>query len=113
MQKFNSGNPYHGSEAVEKGRLEGATGPTDYFFFFCPKCPDRYIMGILDYEVSYELAENPASELCQKKAAKAFVLGFKLYCENCRHEDFVKISNNGLQSGLHKHALGEFDAVAK
>lgn len=112
MTKFNNGKPYHGSEAVENGGLEGATGKSDYFFFFCPKCPDRQIMRILDYEVRRELVENPANTALEKKAAKAFILAFKLYCENCKHTDFVKIDNIGLQGGLHRNALGHFDAVA-
>jgi hypothetical protein len=112
MIKFNNGKPFHGSEAVMNGQLEGATGKTDYFFFFCPKCPDHQIMRVLDYGILRELPENPANEIFEKKAAKAFVLGFKLYCENCKHKDFVKIDNIGLQGGLHKHALGQFDAVA-
>jgi hypothetical protein len=110
--KFNNGKPYHGSEAVAHGRLQGATGSTDYFFFFCPKCPDRYIMRILDCGVRHELADNPANKRLQKKAAKGFVLAFKLYCENCKHEDFVKIDNIGLQGGLHKDTLLEPGVVA-
>jgi predicted RNA-binding Zn-ribbon protein involved in translation (DUF1610 family) len=112
MTKFNNGKPFHGSEAVKNGRLQGATGRTDYFFFFCPKCPDRHIMRILDYEVRRELPENPANKLLAKKAAKAFVLAFKLYCENCGHEDFVKIDNIGLQGGLHKNAISPSELVA-
>ena len=110
--KFNNGKPYHGSEAVEHGRLQGATGSTDYFFFFCPKCAEHHIIRILDYEVRHEVAENPANKLLQKKAAKGFVLAFKLYCENCNHEDFVKIDNIGLQGGLHKDTLLQPDIVA-
>jgi hypothetical protein len=105
MSEFNDGKPYRGSEAVEKGRLQGATGMADSFFFFCPKCPERHIMRILDYAVHGELAENPTNKLFAKKAAKAFILVFKLYCEKCKHEDFVKIDNIGLQGGLHKDAL--------
>ncbi|HEV2694540.1 MAG TPA: hypothetical protein VG347_16725 [Verrucomicrobiae bacterium] len=105
MKKFNSGKPYHGSSAVANGKLQGATGGTDYFFFFCPNCPDRHIMRVLDYEVRGELAENQANEVLTKKAEKAFVLAFKLYCEKCKHEDFVKIDNIGLQGGFHKDTL--------
>ena len=49
MSKFNNGKPYHGSDIVERGRLMGATVGSDYFYFFCPKCPDKYIMRILDH----------------------------------------------------------------
>jgi hypothetical protein len=106
MSKFNNGKPYHGSDAVEGGKLQGATGRTDYYFFFCPNCPDRHIMRILDYEVRRELPENPCNKVFQEKASKAFILAFKLYCENCKHTDFVKIDNIGLQGGKHSDALG-------
>lgn len=52
MSKFNSGKPYHGSSSVQKGNLHGATGETDYFYFFCPRCPDRRILRLLDYAVT-------------------------------------------------------------
>jgi len=105
MRKFNNGQPYHGSNAVSGGRLEGATGRTDYFFFFCPKCSDRYIMRILDYEVRRHLPENPMNPHVQRKAVQGFVLAFKLYCEQCKHEDFVKIDNIGVAGGHHRDAL--------
>jgi len=38
--KSNRGKAYHGSSAVEGGKLKGRTGTTDYFFFVCPKCCD-------------------------------------------------------------------------
>ncbi len=38
MTKFNNGKPYHGSNAVEGGKLKGATD-TDYFYFFLSKMP--------------------------------------------------------------------------
>src|SRR5262245_30469242 len=99
MKKFNNGKPYHGSEAVCDGKLKGATGQTDYFFFFCPKCPDQFIMRILDYGVHRHEEVNPVNveTQLQKKAAQGFILVFKLYCEQCKHEDFVKIDNMGLQ----------------
>lgn len=50
MPKFNKGKAYHGSESVMNGGLKGSTD-TDYFYFFCPKCPDQEIMRVLDYEV--------------------------------------------------------------
>lgn len=106
MRPFNNGRPYHGSDAVEDGRLEGATGKTDYFFFFCPNCLDRHIMRVLDYDVRSEMAENPANTHYKKQAGRGFILAFKLYCEKCKHEDFVKIDNIGLQEGLHQNAIG-------
>jgi hypothetical protein len=104
MSKLNNGKPAHGSCAVEHGKLEGATD-TDYFYFFCPKCPDRFIMRLLDYEVRDQLGEHPYAEQTTKRAAKAFRIVLKLYCENCKLQDFVKIRNTGWQGGLHKDAL--------
>ena len=47
---FNRGQPYHGSDAVEGGKLSGKTGQTDYFFFLCPKCDDGQILRVLDLD---------------------------------------------------------------
>lgn len=47
--RLTNGKPYHGSDEISDGQLEGATGETDYFYFFCPKCPDREVMRILEY----------------------------------------------------------------
>jgi hypothetical protein len=43
MKKFNNGEPFHGSENIENGKLTGTTD-TDYFYFFCPKCGDTHIL---------------------------------------------------------------------
>lgn len=105
MPKFNNGKPYHGSEKIAHGRLEGATDATDYFYFFCPKCPDREIMRILKYG---EHAKEPTSEYnadCKSKAKYWFTLVFKLHCEKCGCSDFVKISNTGWQGGKHSQVL--------
>ena len=51
MGSFNNGKPYHGSEQVIHGKLKGATGETDYFYFFCPRCPDNEVVRILEYGV--------------------------------------------------------------
>ena len=104
MSKFNNGKPYHGSEAVEKGKLLGSTD-TDYFYFFCPECPDKHIMRILEYGLHAHENENPYNSHFKKKAKEGFTLVFKLYCENCNHMDFVKISNMGWQGGTHKKIL--------
>jgi hypothetical protein len=105
MSKFNSGKPYHGSEAVTSGKLQGSTAETDYFYFFCPKCPDNRILRILDYDQHGEESENPYNEQFKKKAKRGFALVFHIYCENCKHEDFVKISNTGWQGGTLADAL--------
>ncbi len=104
MSKFNNGKPYHGSDAVKGGKLQGATD-TDYFYFFCPKCPDKQIMRILDYGLHASEDENPYNAKMKKKAKEGFTLVFKLYCENCKLMDFVKISNMGQQGGSYREVL--------
>lgn len=99
MSKFNNGKPYHGSDVVERGGLTGATVGTDYFYFFCPKCPDKYIMRILEYGLHDSEKENLYNEKVKIKAKEGFTLVFKIYCENCKHTDFVKLSNMGWQGG--------------
>lgn len=96
--KFNRGKPYHGSNAVSKGKLRGATD-TDYFYFLCPQCRDNQILRLLDYDISEALNENPYDDQLRSKAAKGFTLAFKIYCEKCKLTDFVKLSNLGSQCG--------------
>ncbi len=98
---FNDGRDYHGSERVQEGRLTGATGATDYFYFYCPECPDHEIMRILEYGVHQKEELNEYNEQCESKAKYGFTLVFKLYCEKCGLTDFVKITNMGLQGGKH------------
>lgn len=105
--KFNSGKPYHGSPAVQNGKLTGATDQTDYFYFFCPKCSGKQIMRILEYGVQEETEENRYNSEFGRKAKHGFMLAFKLCCESCKHSDFVKISNRGWQQGDLNAALGE------
>jgi len=62
-------------------------------------------MRILDYDMHYQEEENEYNQYCKSKAKKAFTLVFQLYCENCKHKDFVKISNLGWQGGTHEDAL--------
>ena len=105
MAGFNDGKPYHGSDAVVEGLLRGATGETDYFYFFCPKCPDDEIMRILEYGIHAEQPNNQYNADCHSKAKYGFTLAFKLHCEKCGHEDFVKISNMGWQGGKHSDVV--------
>lgn len=104
MKKFNGGKPYHGSENVSDGKLKGATD-TDYFYFFCPKCPESEILRVLDYEVRHEQAANPYNDQLKSKAAKGFTIALKLHCEKCGMTDFVKVSNLGWQGGKHSATL--------
>jgi hypothetical protein len=99
MTKFNNGKPYHGSKEIRGGKLKGSTDETDYFYFFCPKCPDNEIVRILEYGVHEKKAENPYNEKCKSKAKYGFSLAFKIHCEKCGLTDFVKISNTGWQGG--------------
>lgn len=105
MIKFNNGKPYHGSEEISKGKLEGATDKTDYFYFFCPKCPNKEVVRILEYTEHARENVNPYNDDCKSKAKYGFTLVFKLYCEKCGHSDFVKISNTGWQGGKHSIIL--------
>ena len=62
-------------------------------------------MRILEYGVREVSSENPYNVDFRKKAKCGFTLVFKLYCENCKHADFVKVSNTGRQGGTHDEAL--------
>lgn len=109
LEKFNNGKPYGGSNMLQGGGLTGATD-TDYFYFFCPKCPDKHIMRILEYGVRKKTLENPYNSEFKIKAKNGFILAFKLYCETCKRTDFVKISNTGWQGGTYNEALGRVNA---
>ena len=107
MSQFNNGKPYHGSELVAGGGLKGATDDTDYFYFFCPVCPDQEIMRILEYEKHAKEPVGKYNAECKSQAKYGFTLVFKLYCEKCGHSDFVKLSNTGWQKGRHSEVLKE------
>lgn len=108
--KFNNGKPYHGSEEIQRGKLQGSTAETDYFYFFCPRCSDKRILRILDYGVHAEEAENPYNGQVTKRAKRGFTLAFHLYCEQCRFTDYVKISNTGWQGGTYTEVMSRFAA---
>ena len=95
--KFNSGKPYHGSSAVEGGKLKGQTD-TDYFYFLCPRCADNTVLQILDYDVVKDGPVEYAPE-DRTKAKRDFILVFQIYCTSCKLSDFVKLSNTGWQVG--------------
>ncbi|CAG1021249.1 hypothetical protein MTYM_00871 [Methylococcales bacterium] len=101
MTTFNNGKPYQGSDNVTQGKLHGSTAETDYFYFFCPKCPDKHVLRILDYGVHAEGTDFPYKDQVTKKAKRSFTLAFHLYCERCKFTDFVKISNTGWQHGTY------------
>jgi hypothetical protein len=99
MKTFNRGKPFHGSDAIQGGKLRGQTGDTDYFSFLCPRCKKPAVLRILDYGVIKETDDNRYNELLSPKATSGFILAFKLYCQECGFKDFVKLSNEGLQGG--------------
>ena len=105
MSNFNDGKPYHGSDKISDGRLKGATDGCDYFYFFCPECPDSEIMRILEYGKHAEDSVDEYNDQCKSNAKYGFTLVFKVHCEKCGHTDFVKISNTGFQSGNHANIL--------
>ena len=108
--KFNNGKPYHGSRAVQRGKLQGSTLETDYFYFFCPECSDKGILRILDSGVHAEESENPYNNQVTRKAKRGFTLAFQVYCEECKFTDFVKISNTGWQGGTYAEVMSQFTA---
>jgi hypothetical protein len=87
LPKFNNGKPYHGSAQISAGRLDGATGETDYFYFFCPKRPHREITRILEYGEHAKEAINEHNVHCKSEEKYRFTLAFNLYCEKCGHSD--------------------------
>lgn len=92
-------NPFHGSDAVTDGRLRGATDSTDHFYFICPKCGGDSILRLLDYKITNEQKGSKYNSELKSKASRSFTFSFKLFCEQCRFSDYVKISNMGWQAG--------------
>lgn len=97
--------PAHGTDAVQSGRLRGATDLTDYFYFFCPKCPGDRLLRILDYQFTHEEKGNKYNQTCKHRAARSFIIAFDIICEECGFRDWVKVSNIGWQGGEHSKVL--------
>lgn len=95
----------HGSDAVQGGHLRGATDATDYFYFFCPKCPDDQLVRVLGYTVVSDEPGNRYDADCKRKSGRSFTLKFHLNCNACGFDDFVKVSNTGWQGGKHSTSL--------
>ena len=87
------------------GRLHGATDATDYFYFFCPKCPNSRLLRILDYRFTRDEAGDNYIENRKRKACRTFIVAFDIACENCSFRDWVKVSNIGWQGGTHAETL--------
>lgn len=85
------------SGKITEGKLIGTTD-TDYFYFLCPTCGDTQVLQIVDFEIISEDKVQYAPN-DRPKAKKDFSIGLKIYCENCKMEDSVKISNTGWQGG--------------
>lgn len=88
-----------GSDAVQGGKLQGATDATDYFYFVCPKCEDDEILRPLDYKITREEKGSKFNDELKRKAPRSFIIAFERYCEKCGFKDFVKVSNCGWQGG--------------
>ncbi|MBU1180319.1 hypothetical protein KJ885_05225 [Patescibacteria group bacterium] len=99
ITKFNNGKPYHGSDKVKGGKLKGATD-TDYFYFFCPKCPDQEIMETLEWGDHRLNGDGVPS------TNREFTIVFKLHCKKCKLTDFVKIGNGGWKGGQYAKIPG-------
>lgn len=102
--------PTHGTNHVMGGKLRGATDRTDYFYFFCPKCPGDQMLRILDFTPLRDEPGSEYNEQCRSKARRTFGFRLELFCEKCGLHDCVKVANYGWQSGSHSDALGKFHA---
>ncbi|MDP1570829.1 MAG: hypothetical protein Q8L86_12595 [Vicinamibacterales bacterium] len=103
---------WHGSDAVEGGKLVGSTD-TDYFYFHCPTCGDSEVLRILDFKVIKDGPVEYNPEL-RKKEKRDFIIAFELLCNNCGFHDFTKVANIGWQGGklkdTHVMQLARFGA---
>jgi hypothetical protein len=86
-----------GSDAVTRGKLRGTTD-TDWFYFFCPKCPGDRVLRILDYSLNKEVGDLAYTTL-SPKAVQNFILVLNIYCPECGLMDSLTISNVGRQGG--------------
>lgn len=91
-------NISHGSEVLQNGALTASTD-TDYVYFFCPKCPPRHILRLLDFRIMNNVLGNRYNGHVKSKAVIEFTLDFECYCERCGYRDLFKISNTGWQEG--------------
>jgi len=83
---------WHGSNDVFNGNLRGTTD-TDYFYFFCPKCPDNQILLVSDY------IDDSNKTKRTKYGHKDIGIVFKIKCAKCSYKDYIKITNRGWQGG--------------
>jgi len=95
----------HGTEAVEAGRVRGATDCTDYFYFFCPDCSEDRLLRVLDYQIMRDDKGNRYNDGSKFNAKRSFVIAFEIACEECGFNDCVKVSSIGWQGGTHAEAL--------
>lgn len=97
--------PTHGTEAVMEGRLRGATDATDYFYFFCPRCPEDRILRVLSSQFTCDEPGNQYNDHFKRKVARSFIIALEVFCEQCGLHDCIKVSNIGWQHGTHADAL--------
>ena len=66
-----------------------------------PNVQINILCKLVDHGLHDAEKENPYSEKfkVKVKAKEGFTLVFKIYRENCKHTDFVKLSNTGWQGG--------------
>ena len=88
---------FHGSEAVEEGKLVGSTD-TDYFYFHCPTCGDTEVLRVMDFKIIKD-APSEYNPQVKKQAKRDFIIGLELLCNNCGFHDFTKVANIGWQGG--------------